>query len=140
MEKMRLSVQKQKEQTAKLRFEAYGPNFLANCMRRLYERVLSEPRLARYFAQTDVSVDHLATATEQVFLQGRYPSKIKEIHRNMKISEKDFGVYLKEVKQVFAEEGASDADAQAATDYLATFKSVVVSHHRGSLLELAHPY
>jgi len=140
MEKMRLSAQKQKEQTAKLRFEAYGPNFLANCMRRLYERVLSEPRLARYFSQADVDVDHMGTAIEQVFSQGRYPSKIKEIHRKMKISEKDFGVYLKEVKRVFAAEGASEEDAQAAMDHLSTFKSVIVSHHRGSLLELANPY
>jgi len=82
----------------------------------------------------------MGTAIEQVFLQGRYSSKIKEIHRKMKISEKDFGVYLKEVKRVFAEEGASEEDAQAAMDHLSTFKSVIVSHHRGSLLELAYPY
>jgi len=139
MEKMRVLAQKQREEAKKLRFEAYGPNFLINCMHRLYGRILGEPRLARYFAQTDVGEDHMGMAIEQVFSQGRYPSKIKEIHRKMKISEKDFGVYLKEVKRVFAEEGASDADAQAATDYLATFKCVVVSHYRGSLLELANP-
>lgn len=139
MEKMKVLAQKQREEKAKLRFETYGPNFLVNSIHRLYGRILAEPRLARYFAQSDVGVDHMGMAIEQVFSQGRYPSKVREIHRNMKISEKDFKVYLKEAKRAFIEEGASEEDAQAAIAYLSTFKCVVVSHYRGSLLELANP-
>ena len=138
MDHMRSQAQDFKLHSRKIKFEAYGTEFLHSCMHNIYGRALHDPRLARYFSQAHRDLESMAGGMLQVFTQGRYPARIKEIHSKLHIAECDFVLFLKIVEKALKDEGASDEDVQYAISYMNTFKGAVVTSHRVSLFELIH--
>ena len=138
MDHMRTQVKWLKQHSRKMKFEAYGPDFLPNCIHHFFENQLNQPKVASYFTQAERSLQTVERGMFQVFTRGRYAAKIKEIHSKLRISENDFTIFMKGVEKAFKDDGASPEDVQHVVDYFNTLKSDVVTSRRISLLELAH--
>ena len=119
-------------QIEQVKLPGYPAWFIPRCVERVYDEVQAEPRLLRYFPHKERISSHIQTSLKQVFAEGSTPSKIASIHRNMRIAEVDFLLYLEKFEIVLTAVGMTRADTQKIILYLSSFKSCIVKTHTDS--------
>ena len=109
--------------------------FFRNIMHAMYEGVSNEPKLCKFFPKNSQTVGHIKTSIGQVFLEGKHISRLKEIHKNLGITEADFALYLKYFAEAFTREGGVEAQIALAIAFLTSFKDHIVTKRRVAIRE-----
>lgn len=102
---------------------------LTGVIHRVYENVLRDPRLSRYYMDKSRVYTKLEGAVRRVFQCGPsriLKTRIKAIHAHMGITEHDFELYLRYFAEAVLAEGLSSTSVDLTIRFLTEFKAVVV--------------
>lgn len=121
-----------------LNVSGYPVWFIPRCVERVYEEVEAESRLKRYFPIKERICSHVQASINQVFSKGTTRSRIISIHKNMRIEESDFNLYVQQFETVLTDIGMPKADVQKVIAYLSSFKDCIAKEHVSSFHSHSH--
>jgi len=102
---------------------------LTRVIHRVYESVLRDSRLSRYYLDKSRVYTKLEGAVRQVFQCGASRAlkrRIKTVHAHMGVTEHDFELYLRYFAEAVLAEGLSPASVDLTIRFLTEFKSLIV--------------
>jgi len=113
------------KQTGKL--SGYSSTVLARVIRKMYETVMRDSRLARHFPNRERVQTQVAGAVQHVLLHGGSRLNIRKIHQHMNIDDGDFDKYVGYFLAAMEGEGVGEEDLVATQTALEDFREDVVA-------------
>lgn len=113
------------KQTGKL--SGYPPSLLSRIMRKLYETVLRDPKLARYFPDRERVHKQVSGAVQNVLMQGGSHLILRKIHQQLSIEDSDFDKYVGYFLATMEGEGVSEEELITIQQALEGFREDIVA-------------
>lgn len=113
------------KQTGKL--SGYSSTVLSRVIRKMYEAVMRDSRLARFFPNRERVQTQVAAAVQRVLAQGGSRLTIRKIHQHMNIEDSDFDRYVGYFLSAMEGEGVGEEDLATTQNALEDFRVDVVA-------------
>ena len=113
----------------KVQFANYPKTLLGNVIHRVYEMILRDSRLSRYYLDKSRVYTKVESAVKQIFQCGssRYiKSKMRAVHAHMGITNFDFDLYVRYFGDAMKAEHVSAEEVDMTKAFLSDFREYVV--------------
>ena len=115
----------------KVQLTKYPKDLLDRVIRHVYENIMKDSRLSKYYTDKTRIYQKLVVAVKAVFLNGlsrNIRSRMRTVHMGMGISDFDFDLYLKYFAEAMRQMDVDEDDVEQTRDFLNSFRPDVVQH------------
>ena len=113
----------------KVQLANYPKDVLDHVIRKVYERILADPRLSRFYPNKARIQEKLESSVKSVFQNGlsrNMKARMREVHMGMGISEVDFSLYVRYFAESLREMDVTEVDVAHIVEFLDEFRDEVV--------------
>lgn len=115
----------------KVQLTKYPKDLLDHVIRHVYENILKDPRLSKYYLDKSRIYQKLVVAVKAVFMCGlsrNIRARMRTVHMGMGITDYDFDLYLKYFAEAMRHMNVEEEDVEQTADFLNCFRPDVVQH------------
>jgi truncated hemoglobin YjbI len=113
----------------KVQLTKYPKDLLDHVIRHVYENILKDPRLSKYYLDKSRIYQKLVFAVKAVFMCGlsrNIRARMRTVHMGMGITDYDFDLYLKYFAEAMRQMNVEEEDVEHTADFLNSFRPDVV--------------
>lgn len=113
----------------KVQLNRYPKSTLESIIFRVYEKILRDPRLAKYYSDRASIRERLTAAVKSVFMNGlsrNIKARMRTVHAGMGITDADFDLYVMYFVQAMRDMEVDEDDIEQTKEFLNEFRGDVV--------------
>ena len=110
-----------------MKFKHHPPGFLENVISKVYDSVMKDPKLTRYYRQRDQIREQVESAVKHVIVNGISKARLRDVHSHLYITDAIFDRYVSNFLTALRSEEVKPDEIKAAEAYFEGFREDVVT-------------